>query len=154
MPVRRVVYGEKNNRKTRLSLMRRERWSRFAVRPMVGTCLVLGLVTFVTVPVAADPPRPDATPAVTAQASVRVSVAPVPHLPGGSRVVGPAAATAQETGAVALTLPDETAVTQFIEETSDSDVARIPALPGGWPVRKRLRRQPGRDHGRGAATDS
>ena len=119
MPVRRVVYGEKNNRKTRLALMRRERWSRLAVRPMVGTCLVLGLVTFVTVPVAADPPPPDVTAAVTAQASVRVSVAPVPHLPGGSRVVGPATATAQETGAVALTLPDGTAVTQFIEETSD-----------------------------------
>jgi hypothetical protein len=69
--------------------------------------------------VVANPVRPDVTAAVSAQASSRVSVAPAPHLPAGSRVVGPTAAAAQETGAVALMLPDEAAVTQFIAETSD-----------------------------------
>jgi hypothetical protein len=65
-------------------------------------------------------------PAAAAQAAIArapvphlVSVSAAPTLPKGSRTLGAVAATASLTGAVALKLPDQAAVTAFIDSASD-----------------------------------
>ncbi len=47
-----------------------------------------------------------------------VSVSAAPELPHGSRVIGPVASAAELTGAVALRLPNQAAVTNFIDSVS------------------------------------
>ncbi len=57
-------------------------------------------------------------PRSSAAASRLVAVVAAPKLPGGSRLAGAVASTAEVTGAVALRLPDPAAVTAFIDAVS------------------------------------
>lgn len=78
----------------------------------------LAAAVALTVPAAANAStvrtaQPASTPGALAQ------VSPKPKLPGGSRVVGAVAASARVSAAVALRLPDPSAVTAFIDATAN-----------------------------------
>jgi hypothetical protein len=73
--------------------------------------------------VAAGPAGAAGVAPSTSHSSALVAVAAAPRLPAGARVVGSVAPTAELNGAVALALPDQQGVTQFIDETSNPHAA-------------------------------